>query len=199
MKNKQLFTKYKEGRHWEKHSISYVDRFYKFLQKKIPNFHYKHSIIDLGCGNGSDIFRLRNYWGVTAIGFDNDYETIRRAEEQTGFDCFYHRNIEQLLSEDNTSSAYFCINVMHYVDQKKVLREIYRTLRPLGYVFIHFNLLIFDENFAIDYHQKKSDVYELIKDFTIAQEKVFVRKDKEPYPHTHHILEVILQKPEKNK
>jgi len=83
---------------------------------------------------------------------------------------------------------------MHYVNQEKVLEEIHRTLRPGGYAFIHFNLLIVDQNYSVDYHQKKSDVYELVKKFEIVDESIFLREDKVPMPHIHHIMQVILKK-----
>ena len=83
---------------------------------------------------------------------------------------------------------------MAYVDAAKVLSEVYRTLKPGGFAFIHFNLLIVDQNYEIDYHQKKSDVYELLKDFEIVEEKIFLREDKVPMPHLHHIMQVIIKK-----
>jgi SAM-dependent methyltransferase len=38
------------------------------------------------------------------------------------------------------------INVIHYVDKKKAIQEILRTLQPKGYFFIHFNIDITDKN-----------------------------------------------------
>lgn len=199
MKNQKLFDKYNNGKHWENHSTIYVDEFVFFLSDYTELFQFikfgeGYSIIDLGCGNGRDVFRFLDYFYIPAIGLDKDANTIKKAIKDTDRDVFYVQDIEKLSSSDSSEYAYFCINVMHYVDQKKVLGEIYRTLKPGGYAFIHFNLLIIDENYFIDYHQKKLDVYELVKQFEIVEEKIFLREDSLPVPHTHHIMQVILKK-----
>ncbi|HMS91662.1 MAG TPA: class I SAM-dependent methyltransferase [Candidatus Absconditabacterales bacterium] len=197
MNNQNLFDKYRDGNHWENHPTIYAQEFEKFLSDAFASksMFSCFGITDLGCGNGRDVsyFQDMNRY---AKGLDNNPQMIALAKETRPLyvRSFYLLDIEQLPFLDNSEDAYFCINVMHYVDQQKVLSEIYRTLRPGGYAFIHFNLLIFDQNYSIDYHQKKSDVYELLKNFEIVEEKVFLREDSLPIPHTHHIMQVILKK-----
>ena len=70
----------------------------------------------------------------------------------------------------------------------------YRTLKRGGFAFIHFNLLIADQNCNIDYHKTKTDVHKLVKKFKIMEEKTFIREDVLPMPHIHHILQLILKK-----
>lgn len=198
MNNQNLFDKYSDGKHWENHPTIYAEYFAEFLNQdclnKCRDF-FPANVVDLGCGNGRDVMYLNGHECIPAIGFDIDPDIIQQAKDTTGYIYdFFVGNIENLSFQDNTQFAYFCINVMHYVDQKKVLREIYRTLRPGGYAFIHFNLLIIDNNYSIDYHQKISDVYDLMKDFEIVEEKVFLREDSSPVPHTHHIMQIILKK-----
>ncbi len=205
MKNQKLFDKYRDGNHWENHPTSYAQEFVKFLsdasaKPKIRREGVLSSLAfcltDLGCGNGRDVNHFAEM-EIPAIGLDNDPKMLQLAKETypERAPAFYLFDIEQLPFTDNSEYAYFCINVMHYVDQKKVLGETYRTLKPGGHAFIHFNLLIFDDyDCVIDYHQNKSDVYELVKDFEIVEEKVFLRKDNLPTPHTHHIMQVILKK-----
>ena len=204
MENQKLFEKYSDGNHWESHPTSYAQEFEKFLSNEslktealraMVITHPAFFITDLGCGNGRDVHHF-NKIGLPAIGFDNDTQVLQLAKETYPklAAVFFHEDLEQLPFLDNTQFSHFCINVMHYVDQEKVLGEIYRTLKTGGYAFIHFNLLIIDENYSIDYHQKKSDVYELIRKFEIVEEKIFLREDPLPMPHTHHIMQVILRK-----
>jgi ubiquinone/menaquinone biosynthesis C-methylase UbiE len=198
MNNQKLFDKYRDGNHWENQPTDTAYDFVYFLERTSPICREIKSgnfvITDLGCGNGRDVNLFNKY--IPAIGLDNDTQIIQLAKEiyPERAPAFYPCDIEQLPFHDNSQYAYFCINVMHYVDQKKVLGEIYRTLRPEGYAFIHFNLLIIDQDYSIDYHQKKSEVYGLIKDFEIVEEKTFLREDALPTPHTHHIMQVILKK-----
>jgi len=199
MKNQQLFNKYRDGNHWENHPTDYIKEFIFFLSSytdvlRFIKFDSEYSIIDLGCGNGRDVYRLLDYYYKPAIGLDNNPDTIKKAIKKTNKDAFYVQDIENLSFGNESQIAYFCINVMHYVDAPKVLSEIYRTLKPGGYAFIHFNLLIIDQNYTIDYHQTRSDVYELIKQFTIVEEKIFLREDALPQPHVHHIMQVIIKK-----
>lgn len=192
MENKKLFDKYREGSHWEKHPTVYTDGFISFLRKE--NVSANILIVDLGCGNGRDVNHF-NVSGIHAIGFDNDKEILEDAKQKSEYPAaFYPCDIERLPFLDTTQDAYFCINVMHYINASKVLSEIYRTLKPGGYAFIHFNLLIIDQNYTIDYHQTRSEVYELVNQFAIVEEKIFLREDTIPQAHIHHIMQVILKR-----
>ena len=198
MKNQNLFDKYRDGNHWENHPTMYAKEFANFLRfndKKFVfmDFWAPYQIVDLGCGSGRDVHYFRSEEYIKAIGLDKNTDCVKKTELPVQ-DVLSVQDIENLSFEDNSQYAYFCINVLHYVDAPKVLGEIYRTLKQGGYAFIHFNLLIFDQNYSIDYHQKKSDVYELLKDFEIVEEKIFLREDKLPTPHTHHIMQVIIKK-----
>lgn len=201
MENQKLFDKYSDGNHWEKHPTDYIKEFVFFLSSytevlRFITFDSEYSIIDLGCGNGRDVYRLLDYYYRPAIGLDNNHETIKKAIENTDKDVFYVQNIENLPFENESQLVFFCINVMHYVNQEKVLGEIYRTLKSGGYAFIHFNLLItdIDQHISFDYCQNISDVYGLVKDFEIVEEKIFLREDSLPIPHIHHVMQVILKK-----
>jgi SAM-dependent methyltransferase len=191
MNNQNLFDKYRDGNHWENHRTIYAEYFANFLKEKHKENISSKVIVDLGCGNGRDVNVFYNI-SPLVVGID-----ILDAEKRYNRLGFRVENIERLTFPFETIDAYFCINVMHYVDAPKVLREIYRTLHPGGYAFIHFNLLIIDQDYLIDYHQKKSDVYKLVKHFEIfeiVEEKIFLRDDALPTPHTHHIMQVILKK-----
>lgn len=193
MNNQQLFDKYSDGNHWEKHPTIYAEYFADFLKERHKENISLKLLVDLGCGNGRDVNVFHNIQMLT-MGIDISIKSILYAERKYPRSAFRLEDIEYLRFPFESIDAYFCINVMHYVDQKRVLREIYRTLRPGGYAFIHFNLLIIDQDYSIDYHQKKSDVYKLVKDFEIVEEKIFLREDALPTTHTHHVLQIILKK-----
>jgi ubiquinone/menaquinone biosynthesis C-methylase UbiE len=198
MKNRKLFKKYNKGSHWEVSNNGYADVFISFLKEKfeIPENAQNVVVIDLGCGKGKDVVRF-NDANVPALGFDKDSALIsfaKRSYDKYRSNFFVY-NIEKLPYDNNTRKAFFCINVMHYVDQRKVLAEIYRTLIPGGYAFIHFNLLIMDEYCTVDYSQRDRDIYKLVKKFKIIREDMISREDPKPIPHTHDIMQLILQKP----
>jgi len=199
MNNQTLFDKYCNGSNWEQHPTTYADEFIAFLKKQ--KFVPKHVtladhvvIVDLGCGNGRDVNHF-NESGLHAIGFDNNKEILEVTKQNSKWpNAFYPCDIHHLPSYDEMEWAYYCINVMQYIDAPKVLSEIHRTLKPGGFAFLHFQLLILDQDYSIDYHQKKSDVYELLKNFEIVEKKVFLREDKVPMPHVHNIMQVIIKK-----
>ena len=200
MENQRLFLKYSKGKHWENHPTIYVEEFAEFLNQECLITCKDSSpglVIELGCGTGRDVACLMGHFCIPAMGLDIDPYAIQKAKESTGYiNDFYVQNIENLPFLNDSQYAYFCINVMHYVDQEKVLGEIYRTLKPGGYAFIHFNLLIvdIDQKLSIDYYQKNSAVYSLVRKFEIVQEKIFMREDSLPVVHTHHVMQVIIKK-----
>lgn len=198
MNNQNLFDKYSDGNHWENHPTIYAEYFANFLKERHKENVSSKVLVDLGCGNGRDVNVFHNIQMLT-IGIDISITSILYAERKYPRSAFRIENIENLRFSFESIDAYFCINVIHYVDAQKVLRGLYRTLRPGGYAFIHFNLLIIDQDYSIDYHQKKSDVYELVKQFEIVEEKFFLREDALPTAHTHHIMQVILNKNLKQK
>lgn len=190
MQNQALYKKYLQGKHWENHPILYAERFSEIL--KSNNFHGE--LIDLGCGTGRDTayFQSQN---IKTIGIDISPIEIAVAKENHPECTFKVEDAESLNLDDNSIQAYFMINVMHYVDQKKTIREIFRTLKPLGIFFVHFNLSITDQKGNIDYEQPEEEIMNLFNQFSIIERHRFTRQDTKPVEHTHVILELVLQKP----
>jgi ubiquinone/menaquinone biosynthesis C-methylase UbiE len=192
MRNANLFQKYSPGNHWEKQSLSYSKKFINFLKE---NKIKKGILIDAGCGIGKDttIF-THGLPEMTVIGLDQDKNIISKGGNKFTDANFMVRNIEELDFSDNLVTAYFMINVIHYVDEEKALNEIYRTLMPGGHLYIHFNLEIIDKNGNIDYQRSEEEILNLFNKFKIVHKNKLSREDLTPVAHHHHILELILRK-----
>ena len=139
MQSQQLYDKYVEGRHWEKHPTVYAERFVDFLKKK------KNSgmIIDVGCGNGRDVEIFADA-GFKTLGIDYAKEEIAKTQQKFPQLKFEVMNVEKLKFQDNSIDAFFMINVIHYVNKEKALQEIFRTLKQKRYFFIHVKMRLAD-------------------------------------------------------
>lgn len=189
MESIKLFKKYNKGKHWKKHPTDYVKTFIEFLKRQ----QFNGIIIDLGCGDGRDVNEF-NKAGFKALGIDNSEIEIKNAEVNFPYLNFKLDNIEKLNLENNSVDAFYMINVIHYVNKKVAIEEILKKLKSKGYFFVHFNLLIKDINNKVDYENKEKDILNLVSQFKIISKNIFEREDKEPIPHKHRILELILQK-----
>ncbi|MFA5259306.1 MAG: class I SAM-dependent methyltransferase [Candidatus Pacearchaeota archaeon] len=189
MKSQKLFDKYNDGQHWKDHSTAYSEKFADFLRNKNLN----NRLIDAGCGNGRDV-QVLNSAGFNVVGIDYSKKEIELAKKNFPSLKFEVQNIEKMKFKDNSISAFFCINIMHYVDQEKAINEFYRTLENKGYIFIQFNLEIKDKNENIDYKNSEKNILRLVSGFKIIKKEIVYRTDKTPIEHTHKILELILQK-----
>jgi len=189
MQSKKLYQKYAESRHWEKHPTLYAETFAKFL--KTVNFN--GLIVDIGCGNGRDVNVFSDF-GFNALGVDNSKKEIEFDRKKFPELKFEIQDAENLKFKDDSVGAFFMINVIHYLNKEKAIQEIFRTLKPLGYFFIHFNVDITDKSGNADYHQDEEDILKLVSKFKIVDKKLFERVDYQPVEHRHKIMELILQK-----
>ena len=128
------------------------------------------------------------------MGIDISKKEIQIAKNKFKNLKFEIQNAENMNFENNSVGAFFMINVIHYLNKAKAINEIYKKLRHGGYLFIHFNLSIIDYDSEIDYNDPEENILKLTKKFKIIHKKIFKRLDKTPIPHTHKILELILQK-----
>ncbi|MDO8511733.1 MAG: class I SAM-dependent methyltransferase [bacterium] len=190
MKNVHLHIKYGNGRHWDNHPRTYAEDFANFLRLR----EFDDLIVDLGCGAGHDVAVFTEN-GFKTIGIDRSQdETIaaRLVHPNLKFD---QQNGEALSFDDNSVGAFFCINLMHYVNQTKILAEISRALKPCGYLFVHFNLSIIDHTGKVDFEQSAQEILINLKDLRPVRFKIVQRIDNTPIPHEHKIFELVMQKP----
>jgi SAM-dependent methyltransferase len=189
MKSQQLYNKYNASRHWENHPTVYAEHFAKFLKDK----NFKGLILDVGCGNGRDV-NIFHGFGFDTLGVDNSEKEIESAKEKFPELKFEVQDAEKLNFKDNSIGAVFMINIIHYVHKEKAIQEILRTLTSGGYLFIHFNIDVIDQEGNVDYHHEPEDILKLISKFKVSQKRVFERIDSQPMKHKHEIMELILQK-----
>lgn len=191
MKNEDLFLKYNSRERWRDHSAEYARNYAKFL--RICDF--RDVLIDIGCGHGRDVDVFSSFPRLSVIGIDKNPEEIEKAKSMFPNCYFQVQDIEKLTMPKDSVGAFFMVNVIHYVDSEKAFSEIFRVLYSKGYLFIHFNLNITDNEGRIDYHHKREDIIKLVSGFNIIQENIFNRVDHIPFEHEHKVLELILQKP----
>lgn len=190
MKNQKLFDKYKTRKHWHQHPGKYAQKFVDFLKGQ----RVRGKIVDLGCGNGRDVAIFQKA-GLVSFGLDKNRQEIAQAKKLHP-DCeFVHGNIEMLPWENESIDAFFMINVIHYLDERRALAEIFRTLKSQGYLYLHINISITDKDGKVDY--QGYDLQKTTKSIPKAQIiswEYLERIDAKPIWHKHQILEIILQK-----
>lgn len=184
MESQELYDKYNEGNHWEKHPTVYAERFVEFLNGR----EFDGLIVDAGCGNGRDV-KVFSQNGLDVIGVDNSEEHTELARKACP-NCSF----EDMRFENKSVSAIFCINLIHYVNKEKTLREFKRVLKEGGYLFIHFNIEIKDKEGNLDYSHSEEDILKLVSGFEVVDKKIITREGSFPVEHTHKIMELILKK-----
>ena len=131
-------------------------------------------IVGDGCGDGliSNYF-MKHFPTGSYYGIDVSSENIKQALLRKVDNCsFFHYPGNELPFEDNTFDIALAANVFHHIDRKdhlKTIKEIARTLKPNGrlYIFEHnpinpvtqwiVKTCIFDEKarLLLPYHFKK--------------------------------------------
>lgn len=190
MENKKLYETYNNGEHWKNHSENYALSFVEFLKSK----NKKVKILDVGCGDGRDL-RVFEKEKFDSYGIDILKREIDEIKKRDKKSKVFVENAEKLSFEDESFDAVFMINVIHYLKKKEALSEVLRILKKDGYFLIHFNLKIRRTDGTMDYEEDEENILGLLNGFNIVRKEYFTRIDKEPIPHEHSILSLILQKP----
>jgi ubiquinone/menaquinone biosynthesis C-methylase UbiE len=114
-------------------------------------------VLDLGCGTGHFSSYIHTL-GYQVTGLDPSTKMLEYARQNFPHITFVEGYSNTLPFEDNMFDLIISIEVLRYLDSKIVLesyKDIYRTLKPGGRIFItHVNTLA-TEGYYIFYHMKK--------------------------------------------
>ncbi|MFT5849880.1 MAG: SAM-dependent methyltransferase [Patiriisocius sp.] len=100
------------------------------------------SAIDMGCGNGRNLLYLAKDYGMHGVGYDSSGAAIKEAKTiSEGHNLRYEvRSMAGAITEPDNSQT-FALDMMssHFLkkDDRELLRdEMYRVLKPGGYLFM---------------------------------------------------------------
>jgi SAM-dependent methyltransferase len=101
----------------------------------------KHSgerVLEIGCGTGCDLLQFAKH-GAIATGVDLTAKHLELARKRVGsLAAVRHADMRQLPFEDGCFDYAYSHGVLMYSDEpEKVVREIYRVLRPGGRFNVH--------------------------------------------------------------
>jgi ubiquinone/menaquinone biosynthesis C-methylase UbiE len=159
---------------------------------------FKGLLVDLGCGSGADVEIFARY-GINAMGVDYSQQEVRAATMRYPQLRFEQQDMESLTFANDSIGSLYTVNVMHYVDQRRALAEMFRVLQPGGFVYVHFNEKIVDTATRhIDFSQDYDEIMGLVSCFSSfhPRNQLTTREDLVPVPHEHYIRELILEKPQ---
>lgn len=136
-----------------------LERFIRWLEREQGRalLNITSSILDLGCGNGRNIIWLAGLYGVRGIGFDVSKEAIAQAKKHSiekNLPLTYEvRSIAGVLPVPDASQA-VVLDMMtsHFLKESEralLIQEVYRVLRPGGFLF--YKTFLLDE----DQHAKR--------------------------------------------
>ena len=122
-------------------SVLYKPRevFWKIYLDKL-HLREKDKVLDLGCGQGVMLARLKKTYSIRGIGIDISERMIEYAKKNFSQDnlSYLRANIEKIPFPDNTFDAVVSFDVLeHTAAYKKVIVEAFRVLKPGGKLLIY--------------------------------------------------------------
>lgn len=100
------------------------------------------SVLDAGCGNGRNLIYLANQFNMKGVGIDISSAAISQAKKASvGLPIKYSIGNagDPLPAEDSSQSLALDMMTSHFLDEsarKKLRDELFRTLRPGGFLFM---------------------------------------------------------------
>jgi len=199
MKNLELLTKYSGKKpYFEPHCRPYDIKFVNLVKNKLP----RGPILCAGCGIGDEYFGIRRDTKRQVLGIDINTEAIEFSRRDFTQGTFLEKDIHYTGFEDNRFAAVYMVNVAHYLDDRvQALEEIHRILKPGGFLYVHFNTKIVDDEGNVDYEESEEDIFDFIEKskFEIVSTSRFKRTDKRPIKHEHTAIEYLLRKEPEGK
>jgi len=119
---------------------TYYAQIAPLISDYLNNLNQHNSILDFGCGFGSNSFIFHNL-GLNVTGIDSSTERINKARidyPQINFTCYKFEN--KLPFEDNSFDIIYSNSVLQYVSHKSFINECQRVLKENGRVIFIENL-----------------------------------------------------------
>lgn len=99
-----------------------------------------HTILDVGCGDGDTAYVLQDImWQTSVTGVDSSAPVIARDRERYPHITFFECDDRSLPFESGNFDCVYSSYVFHHLNfdqQKKMMSEIMRVLRPAGLAII---------------------------------------------------------------
>jgi ubiquinone/menaquinone biosynthesis C-methylase UbiE len=131
-------------KHWDKNTIEklYPKRIYPtdYVINTTKKYLLKGSLIlEGGCGTGQQVFKLQKS-GYKVIGIDyaeRTVEIVKKAKPELDIRL---GDVRELDFPDNYFDAYWSFGVIEhfYNGYDEIIKEMYRVIKPAGYLFITF-------------------------------------------------------------
>lgn len=164
-------------------STNHSEDLEKFCRFLVREYKYEYlnktaTALDLGCGNGRNLIFLAQEFGIRGTGFDISDTAIEQARAHSeGLPITYEaRSIAGELPVANESQS-FVLDMMtsHFLkkeQREKLHEEIYRVLRPGGWLF--FKSFLADE----DVHTRR-----LLRDHPADEEGAYIHPELGVYEY----------------
>lgn len=116
--------------------------YYQLLEKHLVNQNKEQLVLDAGCGDGRFTLFLIKLGFKNIIASDSNIDSLMALysvlENEGHLDkvTVVHNNVSELPFVDNVFDITLCIGVLYYLneDYEKGLNEIYRCMKPNGYL-----------------------------------------------------------------
>jgi SAM-dependent methyltransferase len=135
-----------------------LQKFCRFVERAEGRTHLNQlsRVIDLGCGNGRNLFYMAEEYGMRGTGIDTSDQAIAQAKKKAAekeFSIeFEVRSIALPLPvPDNSQTIVLDMMTSHVLksaEREALLQEILRVMRPAGWLFFKTFLLEEDRNAA---------------------------------------------------
>ncbi|MGD0329643.1 MAG: class I SAM-dependent methyltransferase [Nitrososphaeria archaeon] len=116
----------------------FFDRVHKAVLNMVDSGANPESILDVGCGTGRLLRKVRERWHMARLmGVDPAEGMVEKARQLMPYATFYISMAESLpLPDASVDLIFSTLSFHHWLDQEQGIHEIVRVLRPGGYFFL---------------------------------------------------------------